>query len=175
MIARLAQWLEARRLVVPDHLLHADGSRYMERYWIFSMPWLSLRLHRICTADLDRHLHDHPWPFVSIVLSGSYIEVRPVTRGPAFHGGECELTVSTHRRAGSIALRHATDRHRIVCVIGDVWTLIFLGPLRQWWGFYTVMGKIYWRDYASCHAQAIGRDPTTAGVSERFSMREDTH
>ena len=140
------------------HLHHADGSLYMERFWL--RPYsedrggVAARLHHIVTEDLDRDLHDHPWDFVSVVLRGGYVEARPINAGkPDFSapdGGERVHFVS--RSAGSIAYRRATDRHRIVSVLPDTWTLFVTGAARHWWGFYTPGGKVYWRDYASCHA-----------------------
>lgn len=138
----------------PDtHLYHADGSLYMARFWLLRTRWFSMRLHHIATADLDRHFHDHPWSFISLVLRGGYREARPATIEPCFLDGstEIERIIVTSRRAGSIALRRATDRHRVSGVMPETWTLVILGPKRQWWGFYTPNGKVHWRDYESHH------------------------
>lgn len=138
------------------HLHHADGSLYMERFWLRPYSeqrdrW-AVRVHHLVTEDLDRELHDHPWDFYSVVLRGGYIEARPFGTEPDFgalDGGErCRLI---ERRAGSIAFRRATDRHRIVAVLPDTWTLFITGPKRQWWGFYTRTGKVHWQDFESVH------------------------
>jgi hypothetical protein len=47
---------------------------YMHR-WIFKHPWGTVRLHHILRSDDDRHLHDHPFNFVSLLLTGGYTEV----------------------------------------------------------------------------------------------------
>lgn len=139
-----------------EHLYHADGSVYMERWHLLQRHWwtfgIRMRVHRIATPDLDRHLHDHPWPFLSIVLQGFYVEERPLERDPCF-AGDYELCYLTQRKAGSIAYRRPTDRHRICHISeGGVWTIFVTGPARQWWGFFTPGGKVFWRDYPSCHA-----------------------
>lgn len=147
-----------------SHLYHADGTLYMERWIIVPRrkpDGCHVRLHHICTEDQDRHLHDHPFSFGSLVLTGGYIEARPVTRSPCFLGADLETldllpfpyeeVRQELRKAGSFAYRHACDRHRIVWVQENTWTLVFAGPLRQWWGFYTEKGKIHWRDYESEH------------------------
>lgn len=139
-----------------SHLRHADGTPYMERYWI--RPYnparrdaMAIRLHHIASADVDRVLHDHPWPFWSIILRGGYVEERPVDKGhPVFEGGE-ELTYKTVHRQGAVLRRLATDRHRITHVFPDTWTLFITGPQAHWWGFYTPTGKIYHRDFDSNH------------------------
>lgn len=159
------------------HLYHPDGSLYMQRLWV--MPrfllsktfdeygeyykpkdWLpfALRLHRIETADLDPHCHDHPWWFFSWMLAGSYVEARPVGRDPCFFNAasESESFFESVRGPGSFAFRRSTDRHRIIFVMPGTWTLVLHGfPASQWWGFYTRVGKVYWREYPSViHADA---------------------
>lgn len=139
------------------HLWHADGSLYMERFWL--RPYsedrqgYAARVHHIATEDYDRDFHDHPWDFLSVVLRGGYLEARPYGTEPDFSGGDGgERCRYIERRAGSIAFRRATDRHRIVAVEPDTWTLFFTGPKRQWWGFYTPTGKVHWKQYETCHA-----------------------
>jgi hypothetical protein len=133
------------------HLFHADGSLYMGRWKVFETRWLSARLHLIATPDYDRHLHDHPWPFLSLVLCGSYIEFSAANIEPCFLGSE-ECALQTERRAGSFGYRRATHRHRIVTVDPGTFTLFIYGRKAQWWGFYTPAGKVHWQAYESCHA-----------------------
>lgn len=168
---KIVDWIIARARRTPYfHLYHADGSAYMMRYWLVPytfekvltirespIGWLlqrfgiAVRLHHICTPDADRAMHDHPWSFLSIVLRGWYLEARPMKVSPCFDG-PVEEARCLYRLAGSIGFRHAPDRHRVTQVSdGGVWTLFATGPQRQWWGFYTPAGKIYYRDYESVH------------------------
>ncbi|MFP5276951.1 MAG: DNA methyltransferase [Acidobacteriota bacterium] len=51
-----------------------DGdSPYLTRYTLFSTPWIHLCIHVFHRSDADE-LHDHPWPFASLILWGGYIE-----------------------------------------------------------------------------------------------------
>lgn len=143
--------LLCRKPYYRGHIVGADGSIYMERWALFETRWLRARIHRILREDRDPHMHDHPWNFLSVVLSGWYWEARPATINPCFGSfgdpDREEYTITT-RRAGSFALRRATDRHQIVEVSpGGVVTLFITGPLRHWWGFFTPAGKVYWREY----------------------------
>jgi hypothetical protein len=144
------------------HLYHADGSVYMERFWLrpYSDDYngIAARVHHIVTPDYDRELHDHPWDFVSIVLRGGYTEARPIDVEPCF-AGTSELVCHGFRGAGSIARRRATDRHRITDVMSDTWTLFVTGAKRQWWGFYGPTGKIHWKDFESVHSDATVARP----------------
>lgn len=139
-----------------SHLHNADGSVYMERYWLIPYEWklpfeFAVRVHHIVTPDVDRHLHDHPWTFLSFILRGWYIEHHPVMRRKCFDG-DYEKTYTTFRDVRSWALRWSTDRHRISCVsAGGVWTLFISFNYMHWWGFYTPAGKIYYGDYDSGH------------------------
>lgn len=159
MIGRLLSWLAdrliQRALRTPYfHLHHADGSLYMERFWLIRSRWLTARVHHICTRDFDRHLHDHPWGFVSLVLKGSYIELRPAEIEPRFNEHGHERTALWPRTTGSIAFRRPTDRHLVDYVEPGTWTLFIAGPKRHWWGFYTPAGKVHWQDYESVHNNA---------------------
>mgnify|MGYP001594992039 CR=1 FL=1 len=106
---------------------------YMHRA-VLSTPWGTLRLHRIMRSDADRHLHDHPWDFTSLLLSGGYNEL--------LDGGcrECPRW--------SIVSHKAEDRHALV-LDGPVTTLVLTGPIRRDWGFHTEDGWIHFRDYQS--------------------------
>lgn len=153
LIARLAIKLATKNPYF--HLKHADGSYYMERYWLIgpNFTGYTVRLHIGHTPDLDRAMHDHPWGFVSVVLRGWYHEQRPLVADPCFDGDSPqEIATVTVREAGSIAKRRATDRHRISVVAPDGYVSLFIaGPKRHWWGFFTPKGKVHWQDYESAH------------------------
>lgn len=168
---RLIDWLVrmSRRTPYFDICNEADGTLYMGRSWLMPRwllmpdpenpgalkpkPWLpvSLRLHHIARPDLDRHFHDHPWTFVSLVLRGGYAECRPSSAVPNWRGGDEEDGVTSVRLPGSIGIRRYTDRHRIVSVLPDTLTLVLVFRKRQSWGFFTRQGKVHWRDYESVH------------------------
>lgn len=107
-----------------------DIGDYMQR-WILQTRWGTLRLHRILRSDNAEALHDHPWDFWSLLLSGGYLEVTPAGERwcPRF----------------SLVRRQAEDLHRLV-LTRPVWTLVWTGPLRRKWGFQTETGWVYWRD-----------------------------
>lgn len=164
-------WL-SKRTPYFDIYNEADGSLYMGRNWL--MPrclltpdpdndgalkpkrWLpiAMRLHHIARPDLDRDFHDHPWTFISLVLRGGYLEQRPSSTVPNWRQGKTgyeEDCYEMWRMPGSIGLRRYTDRHRISYVLPDTVTLVVVLRKRQSWGFFTLAGKVHWRDYASVH------------------------
>lgn len=138
-----------------------DG--YMERWWVLRPRWwlpVSIRLHHILRSDNERHLHDHPWPFLSLILRGGYWEVLPEDQGrhPRYDA------VGKKRRwcaPGHLVFHRARDRHRLELRPGETcWTLFIIGRKSQHWGFYTSSGKIHWREYEKSFEFAGGKEAT---------------
>lgn len=101
-----------------------DGEVYMRRYHLLASRWLSLRVHHIRLPDAGRHLHDHPFDFITTVLFGAYWEAFP------------DATSVLHRR-GCVRFRQAEVAHAITDVpVGGAWTFVVTGPRRREWGFY---------------------------------------
>ena len=92
----------------------------------------AIYLHHILRSDEDRALHDHPFPFVSLILWSGYTEVT--------HSGERRYGV------GSILRRHAEFSHRLV-LDRPAWTLVFRGARVRVWGFHTPAGWMPWNEY----------------------------
>lgn len=121
---------------------HIPG--YMERFWVLHyrrwMPY-SIRVHHILRSDTDRHLHDHPWPYITIILRGGYWEI---TKAPDLLG---RLQYRWYG-PGSILVRNKDHRHKLDLVEGTTtWTLFIMGRKVNHWGFFTPEGKIPWRKY----------------------------
>jgi hypothetical protein len=125
--------LGAFRFVI--HHLGSPANPYMLR-WILKLPWGSVRLHKICRSDVGLRAlgdvpHDHPFDFVSLLLTGGYVEER-------FEDGVCRRLPWPR---GSIVWRRAEDLHRLV-LERPVWTIVVTGPNRRRWGFETPAGWV---------------------------------
>jgi hypothetical protein len=136
MSERSPSWAFCRTMV----LRNRDGTPYLRRWRIFECPWFGVYLHRIDGPDEGRDLHDHPWPFVSIVLRGGYIE-----EVPDYYGVR-------ERSVRWVNFKAAEDRHRVASVDKPTWTLVLRGPRWRRWGFLTDHG---WVDHASYGGGAI--------------------
>lgn len=53
-------------------LIH-DGRTFLRRRGV-DLRWFGVLVHQIDAPDPGIDLHDHPWPFVSIILRGGYTE-----------------------------------------------------------------------------------------------------
>lgn len=113
---------------------------YMDRWWY--LPELfgeRARVHRIRRSDHDRHLHDHPWHFVSVILEGGYTETIEFAPG---------VIVRQRLRPGDVVFRHAQHRHRLeIDPAVECWTLVFTSHNCRDWGFWTENGFVPWTQY----------------------------
>lgn len=122
------------------------------RWILLRVPRIGIYLHKLCRSDYDRALHDHPWPFISIVLRGNYIEVHDQTIDgkPVYEG---------HGR-GAILIRPAEWRHRFILTENTpTWTLVIVGRRQRQWGFFLKDGWCWWRkhnpDLGICEDQIL--------------------
>jgi hypothetical protein len=163
VIQTLVNWLIAYAKKQP--YWHLDG--YMERYWVLRgyderpgakppvLPNLSARIHVILRSDDDRHFHDHPWNYTTVILRGGYYEVTP-----RYENGEIVGEKSKWYGPGSVLRRTAGHWHRLVVPYGKTATTLFImGRKRNSWGFLTTPKfKTYYRNYGRTAevARALG-------------------
>jgi hypothetical protein len=167
LLTRLVDAIIARARRTP--YTHLAG--YMERFWLIRIgqrgggesgpyPLIGARVHHILRSDSDRHFHDHPWPFLTIILRGGYWELRPELNAD----GYVYRVVERWHGPGSILLRRATDLHKLRLPEGKTtWTLFCTGPNAQTWGFWVGNRKVPWREYlppdGSDFAEEAGHAP----------------
>lgn len=112
-------------------------------------------VHQFWRSDDDRALHDHPWPWTTIILEGRYIEHLPAdAEDPA------GPTVQHLRSAGDMIVRHdASAPHRVELIDEPPVTTLFLtGPKEREWGFWCPQGWRHWRKFtANGDSGKIGR------------------
>lgn len=110
---------------------------YLTRYYIFlkdrkNFPF-NIFLHNFHRSDPD-DLHDHPWPYATLILKGGYWEWIPILSKDGNIIGEKKKW----RGAGHFRTCSATSYHRIELEPGvDCWTLFMPGPQKRDWGFLT--------------------------------------
>lgn len=89
--------------------------------------------HFMPNAD-DPDCHDHPRPFVTLVLQGGYRDLR--------HDGSVEFM-----RPGMVRFRRAEHAHRTLVSSRGCWTIVVMGPLVRAWGFWRDGRWYQWRTY----------------------------
>ena len=105
---------------------------YMSR-WEFFRQLEAAYLHLFHRSDADE-MHDHPWDFWTLVIWRGYIEHTPQGRRRLW--------------PGMVVYRRAEHIHRVELIGGKpAVTLVWRGPYRREWGFYTPAGWQQWQAY----------------------------
>jgi len=146
MFSKFLKWLEARgrKRIVMDR---TSDEPYLERYYLFlkereSFPF-NIFLHKFLKSDPD-DVHDHPWPYATLILKGGYYEWIPQFNNK----GEKLSEVAVWRGPGSFRICGANSFHRIE-LDPDVtaWTLFMPGAKQRDWGFLVKNKWVQWEDY----------------------------
>lgn len=105
-------------------------------------------LHHFQDSDADE-MHNHPWPFVSLILSGGYWEKTPAAGWKDGVGPTKERWYGP----GRVLIRPANWIHsvRLAGPKSDpkpAWTMLYTGRKVQSWGFWCpFVGYIPWRKH----------------------------
>ena len=143
MFLKLLEKLGRKRIVYD----RVDNEPYLERYYLFlkdrdRFPF-NVFLHKFLKSDPD-DLHDHPWPYATIILKGGYYEWTPVFNSKEEKIGE----ICTWRGPGSFRTNNAKSYHRIELDPSiECWTLFMPGPKQRDWGFLVRNTWVQWEQY----------------------------
>lgn len=127
-------WLEQhdRKRIIMDRV---SEEPYLERYYIFlkdrtRFPF-NVFIHKFLKSDPD-DVHDHPWPYFTLILSGGYWEWIPQFNSK----GQKITEMAKWRGAGHFRICKAISYHRIELDPNiTAWTLFIPGPQKREWGF----------------------------------------
>ena len=127
------------------------GRIFLDR-WGWECRWFGVYVHRVAAPDPGLDLHDHPWPFVSFVLWGGYVdEVYPAREAsrvaPDLDRWSTARGLPRRCRRWRWHRVPLTDAHRIVSVEPRTWTLVVRGCKSRPWGFYERSGWVHWQSY----------------------------
>ena len=131
MFLKLLERLGRKRIVMDRQ----NDEPYLERYYLFlkdrkHFPF-NVFLHKFLKSDPD-DVHDHPWPYTTLILKGGYWEWVPQFTAEGKRTGE----IAHWRRPGHFRTCSATSFHRIeLDPAVECWTLFMPGPQRREWGF----------------------------------------
>lgn len=121
-----------RKRIIMDRV---DNEPYLERYYLFlkdrkSFPF-NVFLHKFLKGDPD-DVHDHPWPYATLILRGGYYEWIPQFNTD----GTKSCEVRKWRGPGHFRICNPNSYHRIELKPGvTAWTLFMPGPQKREWGF----------------------------------------
>jgi hypothetical protein len=146
MFTKFLNWLDARgrKRIVMDR---TSDEPYLERYYLFlkereSFPF-NVFLHKFLKSDPD-DVHDHPWPYATLILKGGYYEWIPQfdKQGNKFS------EVAVWRGPGHFRICSANSFHRIELDPNvTAWTLFMPGAKQRDWGFLVKNKWVQWEQY----------------------------
>lgn len=181
LVCAIARWvLPVADARAPDFIVGQPHDPYLRRWYL--TPWSGLYrgvenptrwqrivrclpnvyLHQFLRDDDDRAHHDHPWPSVSLLLSGAYVEhtIAPggIHRTRSSWAGELRLRSAafTHRLALMRWGGQINDRGDWVDSLLPCWTLFITGfatrgphtRKRGDWGFHCPeRGWVHYREF----------------------------
>lgn len=143
MIKKLMQWLGRHRIILDRQ----SNEPLVERYYVFlkDRTWFPFNIfvHKFLKSDPD-HLHDHPWPYFTLILKGGYYEWVPY-----YDKDNNKMTeICKWRGVGHFRICKATSYHRIdLNPAVTAWTLFIPGPQKREWGFLVRNKWIHNNDY----------------------------
>jgi hypothetical protein len=109
----------------------------------------SLRLHLFMPNADDRDVHDHPWPFLTLVVSGWYDDMKNDGEG---------IVLRERMSRGKVRYRSATHQHRTRVGPDGCLTVVVTGPVVRGWGFLRDGRWIPWRRYEALHGWGMRCD-----------------
>lgn len=158
---------------LPDFVIGGHAAPYLLRWWLIPRNrCFNVYLHRFLRDDDDRALHDHPWPWCSVLLRGHYIEHTIAAGGIHRRKGRDApgIRFASARRAHRVELRPVWYCEDDMDAAFDVWraaptakapawTLFITGPVVREWGFHCPQrGWVHWKEFTAAEDPgAIGR------------------
>ena len=143
MFLKLLEKLGRKRIVLD----RVSNEPYLERYYLFlkdreRFPF-NVFLHKFLKSDPD-DVHDHPWPYATLILKGGYYEWLPQFDQQGRKIGELQVW----RGPGHFRISRANSFHRIELDPGvTAWTLFMPGMKQRDWGFLVKNQWVQWEQY----------------------------
>jgi len=128
---KLLERLGRKRIIMDRE----SNEPYLERYYIFlkERSWFPFNvfIHKFLKSDPD-DVHDHPWPYATLILKGGYYEWIPQFDAQ----GRKIAEMAVWRGPGSFRTCSANSYHRIELDPDiECWTMFMPGPHKREWGF----------------------------------------
>ena len=131
----------------PDEIIPPGSMKdaYMLRWFLTPSRWpFKIYLHLFIRSDDDRALHDHPWPSLSYMLYGEYVEWMFANKKQGVNMHYARRMV----KEGELVYRSAKLAHRIELIDGTTClTLFMVGRKSREWGFHCRNGWRHWKDF----------------------------
>ncbi len=116
-----------KKLFLIKEIRSKSGELHFRRYRLFWTPWLAIYIHRIYKSDEDLHPHNHPWNFISFILSGGYTESCYSQRFTPFIPFGCSVdTIETSQQTLTVydSVKRTRDQYHHITLISPTTSLV---------------------------------------------------
>jgi hypothetical protein len=108
-----------------------DIGEVFYRYQLAKTRWFNIYLHVLDAPEWHPvGCHDHPWAFLTVLLSGGYLERQAIRVYTKTVGSKLN-----RRWPGMVLYRSAEHAHDVITPYGTSWSLVITGPKKRDWGF----------------------------------------
>lgn len=115
-------------------IVSKSGDLHFCRWAILECSWFNIYIHLLCKSDEDKHLHSHPWWFMSMVLLGEY-EEQLLTQNEGYDSWKIVKALPFIPR-----FRRTNQYHKIQ-LDNPVLSLVITGPKQNWWGYWLSVNR----------------------------------
>lgn len=124
-----------------------SGVLHFRRWRIIETRWFNIYIHYIAKSDEDKHLHSHPWNFISIPLSGGYVQkvIRPLVNYVENKDDDI-FRVHTEACLPFHPMRMESGDFHKIKLIRPTWSLVFTGSRTGYKEGYFPYDWGYWID-----------------------------
>lgn len=136
-----------RSLFLVKEIISKEGVIHFRRYRLLSLPWFNIYIHQIMRSDLDTEMHDHPFHFTSIILSGAYHE-------DSIYPSDWTNIIGRNCYQGDVIEHRAEDAHKLTLLTKEVWTLVITSGRNRVWGYRFQDGN--WIDFQTYRTNKNG-------------------
>lgn len=143
----------------------------MLRWTVFYRFGVKVTFHHFLPNTDDKDPHDHPSPFVTLVLKGGYWNTE-------FWQDSDEQWLMRRDWVGfGFHYRKAEHMHITVTDERGAWTFVVMGPKERGWGFLRLMDQTWWpyREYVEKFGGTIRCDTDDGDRSHELEHYDMTH
>lgn len=138
---------DALERLVETEVIGQEECPMMLRWEFLDWGFVKAMVHYFPPEVSDRDPHDHPRPFITLVLRGNYRDESWVVCNPKARPEDTKIGVRRTERlfAGAFRYRPARYLHIVETDERGCWTIVVMGPKVREWGFVRLVSGSWWQ------------------------------
>jgi hypothetical protein len=160
-LRRALEWLCVTEVIGQDECPLMERWEFLKIGLPGREPWFKAMIHRFPPNVTDRDPHDHPRPFVTLILAGGYLNSEWTKLVPPLDLGDRMqewMTTFEWLSRGDLRFRRARHMHITETSEQGAWTLVVMGPMARKWGFLHDGKWLPWKKYVERYGGVVRCD-----------------